>query len=42
MKLKKYDFNICIKCQEKNKDIPCVEDCRYLKEKLKIEELGGF
>ncbi len=32
---KDYDFNVCIKCQEKNKDIPCVEDCKYLKEMKK-------
>ena len=33
MKDKDYDFNICIKCQENNKDIPCDEDCKYLGEK---------
>ncbi len=38
MKDKDYDFNVCIKCNSKNKDIPCVKDCRYLKEKLKNEE----
>jgi len=33
----KYDFNICIKCQ-KIKDLPCIENCRYLDElKSKIE-----
>ncbi len=29
---KKYDFNICIECQKKNKDVPCDEDCEYLDE----------
>ncbi len=31
MKDKDYDFNVCIKCQ-KIKDVPCVEDCKYLEE----------
>ena len=28
----KYNFNICLECQERNKDVPCNETCRYLKE----------
>ncbi len=33
--MKDYDFNVCIKCQEKNKDIPCIDDCKYLEEMKK-------
>ncbi len=28
----KYDFNVCIECQKKNKDVPCDNNCKYLKE----------
>ncbi len=38
MKDKDYDFNRCIRCQERHKDVPCDENCRYLEELKKGKE----
>lgn len=29
---KKYDFNVCLECQKKDKNIPCHDGCKYLEE----------
>ena len=30
--MNEYDFNVCIECQKRNKDVPCNETCKYIKE----------
>ena len=30
--MNEYDFNVCIECQKRNKDVPCNKTCKYLKE----------